>query len=194
MYNVNRMEIKRGDIVILDLNKGMSEVIGSEQIGLRPAVVIQNNAGNIHSPTIIVALITSKLTKAKLPTHVELKSNEYNKLKKDSVVLGEQIRTVDRERIINVVGYVDEVNMKRIDEAAGISIGIVPTEKEYIKQQLISQATETDHFISMWIMHDCEIKKISLDICKLNMLVKDLKEKYNYTYIIQYDKLLRQSI
>lgn len=94
--------------------------IGSEQGGIRPVVVIQNQVGNVHSPTTIVAMITSQQSKAKLPTHVEIKGCG---LEKDSVVLLEQVRTLDKIRIISFVGNVDELTMKKIDKARDISMG-----------------------------------------------------------------------
>lgn len=94
--------------------------IGSEQGGIRPVVVIQNQVGNVHSPTTIVAMITSQQSKAKLPTHVEIKGCG---LDKDSVVLLEQVRTLDKIRIISFVGNVDELTMKKIDKARDISMG-----------------------------------------------------------------------
>lgn len=111
-------QIIRGDIYFADL----SPVVGSEQGGLRPILVIQNNIGNKYSPTIIVAAITSQLSKAKIPTHVELKSSTYN-LPKDSVVLLEQIRTIDKKRLNEKVCTLDYKKMKEVDKAILISLG-----------------------------------------------------------------------
>lgn len=108
--------VVRGGIYYADLGKGY----GSEQGGIRPVVVIQNEVGNLHSPTTIVASITSQQSKAKLPTHVEIKGCG---LEKDSVVLLEQVRTLDKIRIISFVGNVDELTMKKIDKARDISMG-----------------------------------------------------------------------
>ena len=113
-----QQQIERGDIYFADL----SPVIGSEQGGLRPVLVVQNNVGNKYSPTIIVSAITSKLTKAKIPTHVELSSIDYN-LPKDSVVLLEQIRTIDKRRLGEKVCSVDYKKMKEIDKAILVSLG-----------------------------------------------------------------------
>lgn len=110
--------IKRGDIYYADLNP----VIGSEQGGVRPIVVLQNDVGNKYSPTVIAAATTSKLTKAKLPTHIEL-SKETSPLPKDSVVLLEQIRTIDKSRIKEKIGEVPPEIMGRIDEALLLSLG-----------------------------------------------------------------------
>lgn len=113
------MDINRGDIYYADL----SPVIGSEQGGIRPVLVVQNNVGNKYSPTVIIAAITSQLTKAKLPTHIELEKEKYN-LMKDSVVLLEQIRTLDKRRLKDKVGFIDELTMQRVDVAMMISLGI----------------------------------------------------------------------
>lgn len=113
------MEILRGEIYYADL----SPVVGSEQGGVRPVLVIQNDVGNKYSPTVIVAAITSKLSKAKLPTHIELDKDKYN-LPKDSVVLLEQIRTLDKMRIKEKVSVLDEKTMQRVEIATMISLGI----------------------------------------------------------------------
>lgn len=110
--------IKRGEIYYADL----SPVVGSEQGGVRPVLVIQNNVGNKYSPTVIVSAITSKLEKAKLPTHIELPSNQYN-LPKDSVALLEQIRTLDKQRLKGKVTALSESKMKEVDRALLISLG-----------------------------------------------------------------------
>jgi len=116
---LEKKEIVRGDIYYADL----SPVIGSEQGGIRPVLVVQNNVGNKHSPTIVVAAITSKATtKANLPTHIRLAA--VSGLEKDSLVLLEQIRTIDRRRLREYIGRLDEKKMKQIDSALAVSIGI----------------------------------------------------------------------
>lgn len=110
--------IRRGDIYFADL----SPVVGSEQGGVRPVLVIQNDVGNKFSPTVIVSAITSQLSKAKLPTHVELSSVQYH-LPKDSVVLLEQIRTLDKKRLKDKITVLDERKMKEINRALLISLG-----------------------------------------------------------------------
>ena len=112
------MTVKRGDIYYADL----SPVIGSEQGGVRPVLIIQNDVGNKYSPTIIAAAITSKINKAKMPTHIELAANEYG-LSKDSVILLEQIRTIDK-RLREKIGKLDESMMARVDKALFISFGM----------------------------------------------------------------------
>ncbi len=111
-------QIKRGDIYYADL----SPVIGSEQGGVRPVLVIQNDVGNKYSPTVIVSAITSKLCKAKLPTHIELSSADYN-LPKDSVALLEQIRTLDKRRLQEKVTTLSDEKMKEVNRAILISLG-----------------------------------------------------------------------
>lgn len=112
--------VKRGEIYFADL----SPVVGSEQGGVRPVLVIQNNVGNKYSPTVIVSAITSQLSKAKLPTHIELSSQIYH-LPKDSVVLLEQIRTLDKRRLKEKITTVDEKKMKEVNRAILISLGFV---------------------------------------------------------------------
>ncbi|MBO4992613.1 MAG: type II toxin-antitoxin system PemK/MazF family toxin [Firmicutes bacterium] len=114
------MVVKKGDIFFADL----SPVIGSEQGGVRPVVVIQNDVGNKYSPTVIVAAITSQINKAKLPTHVEIRAGEHG-LNKDSVVLLEQLRTVDKRRLKERIGRMDADAMEKVNEALVISLGII---------------------------------------------------------------------
>lgn len=113
------MIVKRGDIFYADL----SPVVGSEQGGIRPVLIVQNDVGNKYSPTVIVAAITSQINKAKLPTHIELSANEYG-LSKDSVVLMEQIRTIDKKRLKEKIGHINDDLICTIDEALKISFGI----------------------------------------------------------------------
>ncbi|WP_182185622.1 type II toxin-antitoxin system PemK/MazF family toxin [Pectinatus frisingensis] len=116
----SRSGIKRGDIFYANL----SPVIGSEQGGSRPVLILQNNIGNKYSPTIIVAAITAQITKGKLPTHVELKANKC-KLERDSVVLLEQLRTIDKKRLGNKITTLDKHIMKSVDEAIKLSVGLL---------------------------------------------------------------------
>jgi len=111
--------VKRGDIYYADL----SPVIGSEQGGIRPVLVVQNDVGNKYSPTIIAAAITSQINKAKMPTHIEISAEEFG-LNKDSVVLLEQIRTIDKKRLKEKIGQLDEALMERVDSALTISFGL----------------------------------------------------------------------
>ena len=113
------MVVKRGDMFYADL----SPVVGSEQGGVRPVLIIQNDTGNKYSPTVIAAAITSQLGKNKLPTHIELGSEEFG-LKSDSVVLAEQIRTIDKSRLKEKIGHINDLNvMNRINNALGVSFG-----------------------------------------------------------------------
>lgn len=111
--------VKRGDIFYADL----SPVVGSEQGGIRPVLIVQNDVGNKYSPTVIIAAITSQINKAKLPTHIELSGDEYG-LSKDSVILAEQVRTIDKRRLKEKTGHLDESLMAQIDTALKISFGI----------------------------------------------------------------------
>ena len=112
------MTIKRGELYYADL----SPVVGSEQGGVRPVLVVQNDVGNKYSPTVIAAAVTSQLTKAKLPTHIALTAGEYG-LPKDSVVLLEQIRTIDKRRLREKIGELPISMMNRVNDALMISLG-----------------------------------------------------------------------
>ncbi len=114
------MNVKRGDIYYADL----SPVVGSEQGGFRPVIILQNNIGNRFSPTVIVAAITAQIQKAKLPTHVEIPASEYG-LERDSVVLLEQIRTIDKQRLTQKITHLDEDRMVQVNEALQISLGLM---------------------------------------------------------------------
>ena len=113
------MLVKRGDIFYADL----SPVIGSEQGGVRPVLIVQNDVGNRYSPTVICAAITSQINKAKLPTHIEIDSQQYT-LVKDSVILLEQIRTVDKKRLRDKICRLDDGVMRKVDKALLISFGL----------------------------------------------------------------------
>lgn len=114
------MAVKRGDVYFADL----SPVVGSEQGGVRPVLVIQNDIGNRFSPTVIVAAITAQIQKAKLPTHVEIDSSKYG-FERDSVLLLEQIRTIDKQRLTDKITHLDEEMMSKVDEALQISLGLI---------------------------------------------------------------------
>ena len=111
--------VKRGDIYYADL----SPVVGSEQGGIRPVLIVQNDVGNKYSPTVIAAAITSQINKAKMPTHIELAAKEYG-LNKDSVILLEQVRTIDKKRLREKIGHLDENLMSTVNEALAISFGL----------------------------------------------------------------------
>jgi len=111
--------VKRGDIFFADL----SPVVGSEQGGVRPVLIVQNNVGNRYSPTVIAAAITSQINKARLPTHIELSAKSFG-LTKDSVILLEQIRTIDKTRLKERMGKLDESAMQQVDEALAVSFGL----------------------------------------------------------------------
>ncbi len=117
---MENLVIKRGDLYYADL----SPVVGSEQGGTRPVLIIQNNIGNKYSPTVIAAAVTSQMTKAKLPTHIELKRGCFG-LNKDSVVLLEQIRTLDKRRLKEKIGELDASAILNVDKAILISLGFV---------------------------------------------------------------------
>ncbi|TDQ36723.1 type II toxin-antitoxin system PemK/MazF family toxin [Aureibacillus halotolerans] len=114
------MVVKRGDVYFADL----SPVVGSEQGGVRPVLIIQNDIGNRFSPTVIVAAITAQIEKAKLPTHVEIDAKRYG-FERDSVILLEQIRTIDKQRLTDKITHLNEEMMQRVDDAVQISLGLL---------------------------------------------------------------------
>ena len=113
------MIVKSGDLFYADL----SPVVGSEQGGTRPVIIVQNDIGNKYSPTVICAALTSQINKAKLPTHLEISAERYG-LQKDSVILLEQIRTIDKRRLREKISHADEELMERVDNALAVSLGI----------------------------------------------------------------------
>lgn len=113
------MSVKRGDIYYADL----SPVVGSEQGGLRPVLIIQNDVGNRYSPTVIAAAITSRMSKTKLPTHIDIYADKVG-LAKDSIVLLEQIRTLDKRRLKEKMGHLDENMMSAVNAAIAVSFGL----------------------------------------------------------------------
>ena len=111
--------VRRGDIFYADL----SPVVGSEQGGMRPVLIVQNDTGNRHSPTVIAAAITSQMGKARLPTHIELVGESCG-LTRDSIILLEQIRTIDKSRLRERMGRLDDATMKQVDNAISVSFGL----------------------------------------------------------------------
>ena len=114
------MAIKRGDVFFADL----SPVVGSEQGGTRPVLVIQNDIGNRFSPTVIIAAITAQIQKAKLPTHVEIDAERYH-FERDSGILLEQVRTIDKSRLTDKITQLDEFLMAQVDQALEVSFGLI---------------------------------------------------------------------
>ncbi len=113
------MTVKRGDIYYADL----SPVVGSEQGGIRPVVIVQNDLGNKHSPTVIAAAITSKTTKNKLPTHIEVVADKHG-LSRNSVILLEQVRTIDKKRLKEKMGHLEDDVMAKVNAAITVSLGL----------------------------------------------------------------------
>lgn len=121
MYrSVSHVVIRRGDIFYADLRP----VVGSEQGGIRPVLIIQNDVGNLHSPTVICAAITSKMNKAKLPTHVAIEAGRYQ-FGRDSVILLEQLRTIDKRRLKDRVCHLDGEMLKRVNKALQVSLELL---------------------------------------------------------------------
>ena len=114
------MIVKRGDVYFADL----SPVVGSEQGGVRPVLIIQNDIGNRFSPTVIVSAITAQIQKAKLPTHVEIDAETHG-FDRNSVILLEQLRTIDKQRLTDKITHLDEDTMRKVDDALQISLGLI---------------------------------------------------------------------
>ncbi|MCL2212332.1 MAG: type II toxin-antitoxin system PemK/MazF family toxin [Oscillospiraceae bacterium] len=130
------MNIKRGDIYYADL----SPVVGSEQGGLRPVLIVQNDVGNKYSPTVIAAAITSRVSKTKLPTHIDISRNSGDDispgLAKDSIILLEQIRTLDKKRLKEKMGHLDDGTMRQVNDAITVSFGLgADTAAETVPEQ-----------------------------------------------------------
>lgn len=134
------MSVKRGDIYYADL----SPVIGSEQGGLRPVLIVQNDIGNRYSPTVIAAAITSRMSKAKLPTHIDIYAGEVG-LSKDSVILLEQIRTLDKRRLKEKMGHLDDEVMNHVNTAIAISFGLGTPEEDLAARAMMQQISYTPH-------------------------------------------------
>ena len=132
------MNIKRGDIYYADL----SPVIGSEQGGLRPVLIVQNDIGNRYSPTVIAAAITSRMTKSKLPTHIDLTADNVG-LAKDSVILLEQIRTIDKTRLKEKMGHLDDGLMQNVNNAITVSFGLSPATFDYTENAVTGDGSIT---------------------------------------------------
>ncbi|RSL33742.1 type II toxin-antitoxin system PemK/MazF family toxin [Salibacterium salarium] len=118
-HHQSKKVVKRGDVFFADL----SPVVGSEQGGVRPVLIIQNDIGNRFSPTVIVAAITAQIKKAKLPTHVEIDAAKH-RFDRDSVILLEQIRTIDKQRLTDKITHLDEDTMDRVKNGLAISLGV----------------------------------------------------------------------
>ncbi len=128
---LKNMSVKRGDIYYADL----SPVVGSEQGGLRPVLIIQNDVGNRYSPTVIAAAITSRLSKTRLPTHIDVYADRVG-LVKDSVILLEQVRTLDKRRLKEKMGHLDEHMMEQVNRAIAVSVGLGDWRPDSLPQTL----------------------------------------------------------
>ena len=141
--------VKRGQIYWVDF--GIDNVIGSEQRNKRPAIIISNDLGNKYSPVVSIAIITSQLTKAKLPTHIEIETTKENGLTKKSIILTEQIKTIDKQRLIDCIGYVNSYDMLKVDKAIEISLGLqkIPNKVEQQALFLSGEIKKIDNAIEV---------------------------------------------
>lgn len=141
--------VKRGQIYWVDF--GTDNIVGSEQRNKRPAIIISNDLGNKYSPVISIAIITSQLTKAKLPTHIELEATKENGLTKKSIVLTEQIKTIDKQRLIDCIEYIGNYDMLKVDKAIEISLGLqkIPNKVEQQALFLSEEIKKIDNAIEV---------------------------------------------
>lgn len=188
----NNFEYKRGQIFFSELEGTKF----SEQGGVRPVVIIQNDIGNKYSPTIIVAPVTSQMTKAKLPTHVEVNNSV---LDRNSIILTEQLRTIDKRRLRKYIGVASQETMDKVNKALLISLELDEDKNRKNQLDLINKQLEEvkglDVFICRWISKGGALNKIKEDIMELNMRIRELSEKctklnINIDYKIKYDKLI----
>lgn len=203
--NGGRLLYKRGQIYIADL----TDVKGSEQGGYRPVLIIQNDIGNRYSPTVIVACITSRV-KNNMPTHAMLIDEFREGLDKDSVILLEQIRTLDKRRLRKYIGTISNSEMDKVNEALKISVGLreeiklTENKKELDKHRQeidtkLEKINELDNFIYKWIIRGGELIKISEDIKEINLRVNELiylskQYKINTSIKLRYESLLRNDL
>lgn len=188
----NNFEYKRGQIFFSELEGTKF----SEQGGVRPVVIIQNDIGNRYSPTIIVAPITSQLTKAKLPTHVEV---DNSVLDRNSIILTEQLRTIDKRRLRKYIGVASQETMDKVNKALLISLELDQDRDRKYQLDIINKQLEEikglDIFICRWISKGGALNSIKEDVMELNIRIKELSEKcnklnININYEIKYDKLI----
>ena len=160
--SVNSVVVKRGDIFYADLRP----VVGSEQGGVRPVLIIQNDTGNKHSPTVICAAITSKMNKAKLPTHVEIDSKRFD-IVKDSVILLEQLRTIDKKRLKDKVCHLDNEIITQVNHALSVSLEVIMG--DVFKKPAIVTDTHCIRLCNrIGLVHDCkDPKKVEMALWKI---------------------------
>jgi mRNA interferase MazF len=176
MYN--NLEVKRGEIWFVGLDGK-----GSEQKGLRPVLIIQNDIGNKFSPTTIIASITSQITKAKLPTHVEV---EGYGLDSKSVILLEQIRAIDkRERLVKYIGRLDDYMMEKVENALCVSLKIGDTRKEKIAKEKALEVRQLDLLLSRLVKYNIDSKDFTDTLKERELYLNDLigfceSNKLNY--------------
>jgi len=201
MQNINKKQTriicKRGEIFYSDLAGNQ----GSEQGGYRPVIIIQNDIGNTYSPTTIVAVFTSQVTKAKLPTHLEISAEQFG-LEKDSVILFEQIRTLDKKRLREKIGMVDEFTMRKVDKTLGVSVGLIVEEQkqktsiEYLPKHIQDEINETLQYIYSYekVLGRSQSDNLNHLLAERTMLLEHLEKicndnEINYKeYYIPYTK------
>lgn len=190
--------IKRGDIHWVDFG----ETNGSEQGGIRPAIIIQNNVGNKYSPTVIVCPISSEIKKKELPTHVCLDKWRIYGLTKPSQVITEQIRTRDKSQLGDYIGFVDSDTMDKIDRAIEISVQVGSAKESVYSRELkvikdkVEEIEDLDKFIKMWFTKNDDTDRIKGYLLDRELAIKDLElyaDKYNLNYREFYNPMMKNN-
>ena len=191
-------QYKRGNVYWVDF--GITD--GSEQGGVRPAVIIQNDIGNKYSPTVIVCPISSEIKKKELPTHVYLSEYKMYGLTKPSQVITEQIRTIDKSKVGDYIGYIDKSAMLKVSKALEVSVQVggakniyEPREVKVIKDK-VKEIEEIDSFIRMWLMKNNDVTVIKDYLIDREIMIKDLElyaNKHNLDYKKIYNPMMYNS-
>lgn len=175
--NIKDYEYERGQVYWVDLGETSQ---GSEQTGLRPCVIISNNTGNKFSTTLIIAILSSRIHKAKLPTHILLKKQEYKWLKKDSFIAMEQLRTIDKIRIRGYIGSLkDEVFNRALEISLGLKTSKCNSRVYKIAEEKISYLQELKHFITIWISKGKNVNLIGEEIEEYGFKLKEVSTFLN---------------
>ena len=197
--DIKMAEIKRGDIYFANLGEPKTNKTHVQCFN-RPVVIISNNKNNKFSPIVMVIPLTSKMCKNKIPTHTLIRANKYNGLTKDSIVLAEQILTIDKINLISKIGTMDELSMAKIDKCFMVGVGIEIedieriTIREKMKKELLDKIVEEDKFICKVLNRGISAMIIKEDIKNLNNRIEELKVTFNENYVRQYERVLNRGI
>ena len=197
--DIKMEDIKRGDIYFENLGEPKTNTTHIQCFN-RPVVIISNNKNNKFSPIVMVIPLTSKMCKNKIPTHTLIRANKYNGLTKDSIVLAEQILTIDKINLISKIGTMDELSMAKIDKCFMVGVGIEIedieriTIREKMKKELLDKIVEEDKFICKVLNRGISAMIIKEDIKNLKNRIKELKVTFQENYVRQYERVLNRDI